>query len=304
MSAPGSAVSTEILSGRRVAEAMNVETVQRWKSKKRPQDPVPGLASVAVGEGSPFHLYQRQQRRAAEKLGLAFKGIVLPQRTTPEELHRVVNDLNKDPTVHGIILQHPLPSPLDFFSVMSMVEPAKDIDGVGAVNLGRLLSRRPMHVPAVALAARDILRSYRVQISGEPVVVVGRSETVGLPTALLLLMKGEPGDATVTVAHSRSKDLDGIISRGKVLISCAGVPGLLHRKNVAAGTTVIDVGLSTVPDASAPGGTRMAGDTVGLEGWAAALTPVPGGVGPVTVSELLRSTVMGWELTLGLSEAP
>ncbi len=304
MSDASEAIATVVLSGRPVAEALNLETTRRWETTKRPEDPVPCLASVAIGEGSPFHLYQRQQKRAVEKLGFNFRGLLLPEGVTQERLVEAVADLNGDPTIHGIIVQHPLPKQLDFFALMSKVAPEKDIDGVGAVNLGRLLARRPLHVPAVALAAQDILRAYHIPTQGEHLVVVGRSETVGLPTALLHLMKGESADATVTVVHSQSRDRDRIIGMGRVVISCAGVPEMLHRGNVARGAAVVDVGLSTVDDPSAPNGVRMSGDAQNLQGWAGALTPVPGGVGPVTVAELLRSTVKGWEISTGKGVPP
>ncbi len=300
MKSSESGEATRELLGRPVADELNRGTEERWRKQLKPELSVPCLASIAVGEGSPFHLYQRQQKRAAEKLGLAFRGLLLSADAPRKELEATLRSLDSDPTVHGIILQHPLPPPLDFFSLISEISATKDVDGVGEVNLGRLVERRPLHVPAVALATTEILRHYHIPTSGAHVVVVGRSETVGIPTALLYLGKGPTGDATVTVTHSKTRGLSEILATADIIVSCAGSPGIVHRGNVRKGATVIDVGLAAVEDPNATGGVRMAGDSEGLAGWAGNLTPVPGGVGPVTVAELLRNTVMAWELSSGL----
>lgn len=267
---------------------------------KKAGDPTPCLASIAIGEGSPFNVYQKQQRKSVEKLGMAFKEVVLPLDVSTGSLKETLRTLNADRDVHGIILAHPLPRQLDFFSLMEVLSPEKDVDGVGPLSLGRLMAGRRLHAPAVALASLDILRHYGVSPSGKRVIVVGRSETVGLPTALLLLAKGIWGDATVTVAHSRSSKLDDILLSGEIIVSCAGVPGIVNRRNVAEGAVIVDVGLSTVPEKSREGTYSIVGDVDrrDLDGWASGITPVPGGVGPVTVAELLRNLLTGWELTL------
>jgi methylenetetrahydrofolate dehydrogenase (NADP+)/methenyltetrahydrofolate cyclohydrolase len=163
-----------------------------------------------------------------------------------------------------------------------------------------------VHVPAVALAALAIARHYRLPIDGQPVTVVGRSDTVGLPLALLLTARAPGPDATVTVAHSRTPDLRAALARARVVFSCAGRPGLLTRAVVPEGAAVVDVGLSSVPDATRPSGMRMVGDAdpVSLEGWASALTPVPGGVGPVTVASLMASVTRAWEMSRATGAAP
>lgn len=297
--------STARLEGKELAGRLLEETRAKVEGWTRSGRAAPTLRSVAVGEGSPFAVYQRQQGRTAERAGVRFEPVILPEQVSQQELESELQRADQDPSVHGVILQHPLPSGLDFDHAIALLRPAKDIDGVGAVNLGHLVARRPLHVPAVALAARDLLVQHRIPTAGRRVLVVGRSGTVGLPAALLLLLPGPMGDATVTVAHSRTRDLDGTLRQAEVIISCVGRPGLLRRENVAEGAWVIDVGLSTLPDPSKPQGVRIAGDAdqASLEGWAGGLTPVPGGVGPVTVAELMANCAKGYQVQLGLEGA-
>ncbi len=219
----------------------------------------------------------------------------------PAQLIDRMRALDRDATVHAVLLEHPLPSPFDFLEAVSALRPEKDVDGVGTANLGRLVAQRPVHVPAVAKAAIAIARHYRLPIEGERVVVVGRSETVGLPLAICLAGRAEGMNATVTVAHSRTANLATVLAEARTIFSCVGRPGLLDRSVVPEGASVVDVGLSSVPDPSAKGGVRAVGDadSESLDGWAAALTPVPGGVGPVTVAELMASAVRARDLLLG-----
>jgi methylenetetrahydrofolate dehydrogenase (NADP+) / methenyltetrahydrofolate cyclohydrolase len=239
--------------------------------------------------------------RAAEALGVRFQDEALPPGAGQRELVDRLRRLDEDPAVHAVLVEHPLPPPFDFEAALEVLRPEKDVDGVGAANLGRLLGPRPLHVPAVALAALDIARHYRLPMEGEPVAVIGRSETVGLPLAILLASRPPGPNATVTIAHSKTRDLRRAIADARTVFSCAGRPGLLTRESVPEGAAVVDVGVSTVPLPSPPGGSRTAGDAdaASLQGWASGLTPVPGGVGPVTVAELMRSTVRAWEWQLG-----
>jgi methylenetetrahydrofolate dehydrogenase (NADP+) / methenyltetrahydrofolate cyclohydrolase len=300
---PGTPRTTRLLEGRPLAEKLYEATRARVATLRSKGSAAPVLASVAVGEGTPFAVYQRQQGRKAAEAGVEFRAVVLPSTISQRELDGRMRELEQDPAVSGVILQHPLPAPLDFDRTIGLLSPEKDVDGVGNDNLGRLASQRPVQVPAVALAARDLLVHHGIPTRGRSCVVVGRSGTVGIPTALLLLLRGEGGDATVTVAHSKTRDLDAVLRGGDILISCVGHPGLLSRSNVREGATVVDVGLSTIPDPSKPGGVRIAGDAdvTSLNGWAAGLTPVPGGVGPVTVAELMANCVKGHELRRALA---
>lgn len=296
--AASSVVATARWEGKPLADLLYEQTRARVEEIRGRGGRPPRLASVAVGDGGPFNVYQRQQGKMAARAGIEFESSVLTEGISQDDLETKVQGLGSDPSISGVILQHPLPGKLDFLRAVARLPAAKDVDGVGSENLGRLAAHRPVQVPAVAQAARELLLHHQVRPEGRRVVVVGRSETVGIPTALLFLLRGEGGDATVTVAHSRSKDLAEIVRTGEIVVSCVGRPGLLDRTNVSRGAFVVDVGLSTAPDPSRPSGVRMEGDADArsLEGWAAGLTPVPGGVGPVTVAVLMRNCLRAHEL--------
>lgn len=284
---------TDRLDGKPVAAAIDART----RDAVRAGTP-PSLVSVHRGVESPFRFYLRRQARAAESVGVAFREAALAPTDGPDALVARLRELDRDPSVHAVLLEHPLPAPFDFHRAISELRPEKDVDGVGAVNLGRLVSQRPTHVPAVARAAIAIARHYRLPLEGEPVAVIGRSETVGLPLAICLAGRAEGMHATVTIAHSRTRDLGRSLAGARTIFSCVGQPGLLDREVVPEGAAIVDVGLSSVPDPAAKGGFRAAGDAdpVVLDGWASALSPVPGGVGPVTVAELMSSAVRARDL--------
>ncbi|HZY92525.1 MAG TPA: bifunctional 5,10-methylenetetrahydrofolate dehydrogenase/5,10-methenyltetrahydrofolate cyclohydrolase [Thermoplasmata archaeon] len=294
---------TRRLEGKAVAEALLAGARSKVEQLRSAGRPPPVLASVHRGAQTPFAVYLRRQSKAAASVGIGFRDEGLPPAADTQILRQRVAALNQDPTVHAVILEHPLPPGLDFLGAIQQLRPEKDVDGVGPLNLGLLVSRRAIQAPAVARGAMAIARHYGVPIAGQRVTVIGRSETVGVPLALLLLARGEGADATVTVAHSRTRDLAKTLASAQVIFSCAGAPGLLSRSVVPEGSVVIDVGLSTVPDATQPSGQRVVGDAdaTALEGWVEALTPVPGGVGPVTVAQLMANAVHGWELLTGRS---
>lgn len=288
---------TERLEGKPVAESIDASTRARIRGAP-PDLPAPTLVSVHRAVESPFRFYLRRQSRAAESVGVKFREDTISTTDRPVDLDVRMRALDQDPSVHAVLLEHPLPPPFDFFRSVSELRPEKDVDGVGAQNLGRLVAQRPVHVPAVALAAIAIAGHYRVPIDGESVAVIGRSETVGLPLAICLAGRSEGMNATVTLAHSRTRELARSLAGVRTIFSCVGRPGLLDRSNVPEGAFVIDVGLSSLPDPAAKGGARAAGDAdaASLEGWASGLTPVPGGVGPVTVAELMASAVRARDL--------
>jgi methylenetetrahydrofolate dehydrogenase (NADP+) / methenyltetrahydrofolate cyclohydrolase len=285
---------TERLEGRPVAAAIDAATAQRSRAGRRPAK----LVSVHRDVDSPFRFYLKRQAKAAAAVGIAFEDRGIAAEAAPSTLIETMRALDASSDVDAVLLEHPLPPPLDFLSAIAGLRAEKDVDGVGIENLGRLVAQRPLHVPAVARAALSIARHYRVPLEGEPVAVVGRSETVGIPLALLLAGKVEGVSATVTVAHSRTKALARALADTRTIFSCAGRPGLLDRSVVPEGAYVIDVGLSSLPDPSAPGGSRAVGDAdaASLDGWAGGLTPVPGGVGPVTVAELMDGVVRARDL--------
>ena len=288
---------TRQLYGKPVGEALldEVRSQIRHGSGSRPP---PVLASVHLGSGGPFAFYLKQQERTATAVGVGFRDVSLPEETSTARLREQIQELEGDRSVHAVLVQHPLPKGVDFRAVVDELSPEKDVDGVGSVNLGGLVEGRPAHAPAVALAVLQILRHYSIATRGHRFAVIGRSPTVGLPLALLLSARGESGDATVTVAHSRTPNLVQVLAGNEVIVSCAGIPGLLTRDVVPKGAVVIDVGLSSVADPSAPSHVRAAGDAdqVSLDGWVDAITPVPGGVGPVTVAQLMRNVLDAWNM--------
>jgi methylenetetrahydrofolate dehydrogenase (NADP+) / methenyltetrahydrofolate cyclohydrolase len=294
---------TERLDGKPVADAIDSRT--RAAARAAAERP-PTLVSVHRGADSPFRFYLRRQAKAAESVGVRFRDEVLGRSDGPRELADRLRALDRDAAVDAILLEHPLPPPFDFFAAISELRPEKDVDGVGAPNLGRLVAQRPLHVPAVANAAIALARHYRLPIEGARVAVVGRSETVGLPLAICLAGRSEGMNATVTLAHSRTRELAKALAGSSTIFSCVGHPGLLDRTVVPEGASVVDVGLSSVADPSAKGGARAAGDAdaTALEGWASALTPVPGGVGPVTVAELMAAVVRSRDFLAAAGSPP
>ena len=286
---------TERLDGKPVADAIDSRT--REAIRARP-GPTPALVSVHRGVESPFRFYLRRQARAAESVGIRFRESALPPGAGAADLAATLRELDRDPTTHAVLLEHPLPPPFDFLDAISELRAEKDVDGVGATNLGRLVAQRSVHVPAVARAAIAIARHYQLPLEGERVAVLGRSGTVGLPLAIALVARESGLNATVILAHSRTRDLRSALAGARTIFSCAGRPGLLDRELVPKGAAIVDVGLSSVPDPSAKGGAKAVGDAdaAALDGWASALTPVPGGVGPVTVAELMASVVRARDL--------
>ncbi|MHB8352572.1 MAG: tetrahydrofolate dehydrogenase/cyclohydrolase catalytic domain-containing protein, partial [Thermoplasmata archaeon] len=242
--------------------------------------------------------YLRQQAQMAERTGLELRPHALEENSTFDDLRAIVDRADHDRSIDAVLIEHPLPAVYRFAEAVDRLRPEKDVDGVGAENLGRLASGRPLQVPAVARAAVRLARHYGGPLSGRRVAVVGRSPTVGIPIALLVAAHGEEGDATVTLTHSLTRDLAGSLAGSELIFSAAGRAGLLTRKVVPRGAEVVDVGVSSIAAPSGSGGPRAAGDADGtdLEGWAQALTPVPGGVGPVTVAMLAANTVRAWQL--------
>ena len=287
---------TQRLEGKPVVEALDAQS-RAAIGAAPPGAGAPTLVSVHRGVDSPFRFYLKRQAKAAAAVGVQFRDETLSPVAGPRELVERMRSLDQDLRVHAVLLEHPLPKPFDFYQAVGELRPEKDVDGVSPANLGRLVAQRPAHVPAVALAALAIARHYKVPLGGERVAVLGRSETVGLPLALLLAGKSTGIHATVTILHSRTQDLKAALADCRTIFSCVGQPRLLNRSTVPEGAHVIDVGVSSVEDPSRPGVQVSVGDAdaVALDGWAASLTPVPGGVGPVTAAELMASTVLAWQ---------
>lgn len=251
----------------------------------------PGLATVLVGGDPASQAYVGSKQRACAQAGIESFGHHLPATATQAEVEAVVRQLGADPRVHGILVQLPLPGHLNEEAILGCVPLEKDVDGFHPVNLGRLANkdRDPLFVPCTPLGCLRLLEETGVSLKGAEAVVVGRSAIVGMPAALLLLRQ----DATVTVVHSRTRDMAAATRRADVLVVAVGKPRFVTRAMVKPGAVVIDVGINRVPDASHPKGSRLVGDVdfEGVSEVAEAITPVPGGVGPMTIAMLLQNTL-------------
>ncbi|MES2124624.1 MAG: tetrahydrofolate dehydrogenase/cyclohydrolase catalytic domain-containing protein [Gemmatimonadota bacterium] len=255
---------------------------------------VPGLAVVLVGENAASQIYVRAKGRACAEAGIHSETVVLPADTPETELLTVIDRLNRDPRIHGILCQLPLPPHIDSDSVLRRIDPAKDVDGFHPMNVGKVSLGDPTAFrPATPYGIQQVLLRSGIETRGAHAVIVGRSTIVGRPMASLLIQPGSGGDATVTVAHSRTRDLPEICRLADILIVAIGRPRFIGAADVKPGATVIDVGINRIADADSPRGYRVVGDVDfdPVREIAGAITPVPGGVGPMTIAMLLVNTV-------------
>lgn len=255
---------------------------------------IPGLAVLLVGDHAPSHAYVRMKSRAVDEAGMYHETITRSADVQEAELLGIVDRLNADPRIHGILVQLPLPAHINANRVLHRVLPSKDVDGFHPENIGRLASGdRGGFSPATPSGVQQLLIRNGIETSGRHAVVVGRSVIVGRPMALLLLQDGPGGNATVTVCHSRTKDIGAVTRTADILIVAIGKPQFVTGDMIQRGATVIDVGINRVDDPSAKQGYRLVGDVhfAEAEQVAGAITPVPGGVGPMTITMLLVNTV-------------
>ncbi len=284
----------KIIDGGALSETMREEIAQEAAAFKGQTGTTPCLAVVLVGSDPASSVYVRMKGKAAAKAGFASRQIDRPEETSEAELLGIIDALNADPEVHGILVQLPLPRQIDTAKVLVRIDPAKDVDGFHPVNAGRLAIGDPnVLAPCTPAGVIEMLLRSGYDPKGQHVVVVGRSTIVGRPVALLLLRNGKGGNATVTVAHSRSRDLGEVTRTADILIAAVGRPELIGRDMVKPGVVVIDVGVNRVDDPSAAKGYRLVGDVdfAAVSEVAEAISPVPGGVGPMTITMLLRNTL-------------
>jgi methylenetetrahydrofolate dehydrogenase (NADP+)/methenyltetrahydrofolate cyclohydrolase len=263
---------------------------------------VPGLAVVLVGENPASQVYVRNKGRQTVEAGMRSFDHALPARASEAEVLALVGRLNADPEVDGILVQLPLPPQIDAQKVIEAIDPAKDVDGFHPVNAGHLMTGAPGLVPCTPLGCLMLIRSVRGDIAGLEAVVVGRSNIVGKPVAQLLLAQS----CTVTIAHSKTRDVPAVCRRADILVAAVGRPEMIRGDWIKPGATVIDVGINRVPNpAAGQGKTQLVGDVAFDEAKvvAGAITPVPGGVGPMTIACLLRNTVLAACRRRGLPEA-
>jgi methylenetetrahydrofolate dehydrogenase (NADP+)/methenyltetrahydrofolate cyclohydrolase len=281
----------KLIDGRATAEKVYAELRGEIAALKA-KGVTPGLAVVLVGDDPASRAYVRSKDKMCRELGLHSVKLELPAETSQSELLARVEELNRDPAIHGILVQSPPPPQIDESAIVRALDPAKDVDGFHPMNIAKLaLGDATGFVPCTPLGCLRLLTESGVGVSGAHVVVLGRSMIVGKPLALLLMQKGI--DATVTVVHSRTRDLARISQSADVVIAAIGRAGFVRAEHVREGAVVIDVGINRVEDANAPRGYRLVGD-VAFEEVAprtAAITPVPGGVGPMTIAMLMSNTV-------------
>lgn len=287
----------KLIDGAAIAQKVHEETRQRIAALSA-RGIQPGLAVILLGDDPASRAYVRSKDKKAADLGLYSVKKELPADTTQEALLAVVRELNADPAVHGILVQSPPPPQINEAAIVEAIDHRKDVDGFHPINVAKLALDDPTgFVPCTPLGCVRLIEESGVQTAGANAVVVGRSMIVGKPMALLLMRRGRGGDATVTVAHSRSKDLAGITRAADIVIAAIGRPHFLGSEHIGEGAVVIDVGINRVDDPSVPKGYRIVGD-VDFDAVAercTAITPVPGGVGPMTIAMLMANTVTACE---------
>ena len=282
-----------ILDGKKISNDIKDEITETVAQMKANGEKTPHLAAVIVGEDGASLTYVGSKVRACARVGFESTLIQLPADITEADLLAKIEELNADAQIDGFIVQLPLPKHIDTQKVLLAVDPKKDVDGFHPENFGKLALDMETFIPATPYGIMELLRRYDINTSGKHTVVIGRSHIVGRPMSILMSRKGQPGDSTVTLTHSRTKDLTSFTKNADIVISALGVPNFLTADMVKEGAVVIDVGINRVPDASKKSGARLTGD-VDFESVApkcAWITPVPGGVGPMTIASLMQNTL-------------
>lgn len=289
------AKTATILDGKALAQQIQTELKSRIPGYRSKMQRPPGLAVIRVGDDPASAVYVRNKERSCDRVGIASLGRHFPATATYEEIAREIQNLNQDDRVDGILLQLPLPSHLDAVSLLYQIDPDKDVDGLHPMNMGRLMRGEPGFRSCTPAGVMRLLQAYDIDPRGKQAVVIGRSILVGKPMALMLL----EADATVTIAHSKSPDLASITRNADILVSAVGRPDLICAEMVKPGATVVDVAIVRTEDAE--GNARLVGDLdyESVRQVAGFITPVPGGVGPMTVAMLLHNTVWRYESLMG-----
>ncbi len=284
-------MSAQIIDGKAIAQKIREQVAAEVAKRTAAGKPQPVLATVLVGERPDSAAYVASKGKACQELGMGSISEHLPADATQEQVESLVKKLNADPKVNGILVQLPMPAHLDEERVLSLIGIEKDVDGFSPVNIGRLAQkgRNPLFVPCTPAGCVYLLEQAGVKIEGANAVVLGRSNIVGMPVALLLVSK----NATVTICHSRTRDLPGTVRQADILIAAIGKTEMVRGDWIKPGAAVIDVGINSVPDATKKSGHRLVGDVKYDEAVEVAgfITPVPGGVGPMTIAMLMKATL-------------
>ncbi|MBN2534083.1 MAG: bifunctional methylenetetrahydrofolate dehydrogenase/methenyltetrahydrofolate cyclohydrolase FolD [Spirochaetales bacterium] len=286
-------MSAKIIDGQKISEEIQAELSKEIETLKNQYGITPGLAVVLVGENPASQVYVRMKNKACHKIGIYSEQHTMPADTKEADVLKKIDELNRDDRIHGILVQLPLPSHIDEQKVINSILPEKDVDGFHPVNMGKLLIGLDGFKPCTPYGVQKMLVHAGIPVSGAHVVVVGRSNIVGKPVANILLQKQENANATVTVCHSRTKNLAQLTTQADILIAAIGMPEMITADMVKEGAVVIDVGVNRVDDPSSGKGYRLVGDVKydEVSKKCKAISPVPGGVGPMTITMLLYNTI-------------
>lgn len=287
----------EILDGKKISNQIKEEIAVEVAQIKLRGEKVPHLAAVLVGNDGASLTYVGSKVRSCKKIGFESTLIHLPEETSEEELLGQVADLNANPDIDGYIVQLPLPKHINEEKVLMAVHPDKDVDGFHPTNFGKMALDMETFIPATPFGIMELLRRYQVDTEGKHTVVIGRSHIVGRPISILMSQKGKAANSTVTLTHSRTKDLKEFTKKADIIVSALGSPDFLKADMVKEGVVIIDVGITRVPDESRPKGYYITGDVDfdRVAPKASFITPVPGGVGPMTIAMLLKNTLLARE---------
>lgn len=286
-----------LLDGKKISENIKEEIAAEVAAIKKNGQKVPHLAAVLVGNDGASLTYVGSKVRSCKKIGFDSTLIHLPEETTEEELLAQVIKLNGDADIDGYIVQLPLPKHINEEKVLLAVHPDKDVDGFHPTNFGKMALDMPAFIPATPFGIMELLRRYKIETEGKHCVVIGRSHIVGRPISILMSQKGEAANATVTLTHSRTNDLRALTLQADIIVSALGIPGFLKADMVKEGAVIIDVGITRVPDSGRERGYYLSGDVdfEPVSRKASYITPVPGGVGPMTIAMLLKNTLLARE---------
>jgi len=293
-------LTAKILDGQSLAKEIRGEVASGVAEMQLKHGVTPGLAAVLVGDDPASAIYVRNKRRACDEVGMVSHTLLLPADSTNEQVLKCVQDLNDDPRFHGILVQLPLPDQIDERLIIESLDPNKDVDGLHPFNVGKLVQGRADFVPGTPAGIQQLLLRNGHDPAGANVVVCGRSDIVGKPTALLLMQRADGANATVTVCHTHTRNLAEITRQADILVAAMGRPKAITADMVKEGVVVIDVGINRVDDSSRKRGYRLEGDVdfVPVSEKAAAITPVPGGVGPMTIAMLLVNTLTATRISI------
>ncbi|MEO9892205.1 tetrahydrofolate dehydrogenase/cyclohydrolase catalytic domain-containing protein [Aurantibacter sp.] len=287
----------EILDGKKISNQIKEEIAAEVTQMKERGEKVPHLAAVIVGNDGASLTYVGSKVRSCERVGFESTMVRLPNTTSEQELLKKIHELNADPDIDGFIVQLPLPPQIDTQRVLMAVDPDKDVDGFHPMNFGKMALDMSTFIPATPFGILELLDRYQVETQGKHTVVIGRSHIVGRPMSILMGRKSFPGNSTVTLTHSRTKNISQITTQADIIISALGVPGFLKAEMVKDDVVIIDVGITRVPDESRERGYYITGDVdfENVSKKASYITPVPGGVGPMTIAMLLKNTLLARE---------